>query len=60
MSKYNYQIISDVFSHLKNKFCYATAGTLVRIIADHENVLIVEDQKGYRFSTQKTNLKQIK
>lgn len=53
-------LINDVYSHVKPKVCYGKANTKVKIIGDHDNVVVVIDEKGNKFSTQKKNLKQLK
>jgi len=54
---YNFQVIEDEVSKLKNRRIYAKAGELVKVIADRYPVAICEKQNGERFSTLYTNLK---
>lgn len=49
-----YYIQDDVISY--NFKVYARKGDKVSLISDRDNVVIVEDEKGYRFSTKKTNI----
>lgn len=53
-----YYLIDDVVSY--NYTVYAKKGDIVKVVADHDNVVIIEDSKGYRFTTKKTNLSQDK
>jgi hypothetical protein len=55
---YNFQIIEDEVSNIKNRKIYAKAGELVKVIADHYPVAICEKKNGERFSTLFTNLKE--
>lgn len=47
------KIISDVISTVIRGRVYAKAGDEVNVIADCENVLIVEDKDGGRFPVKK-------
>lgn len=49
-----YKLIDQVNGF--NGHLYGNAGDEVTIIADHVNVMIVEDKKGNRFSVERGNL----
>jgi hypothetical protein len=52
-------IINDVVSY-NRKTIYAKSGEKVKIIADFDNVAIVENSKSVRFPTLFSNLSKIK
>jgi hypothetical protein len=54
----NYYLIEDVVSY--NFKVYAKKGDIVKLVSDRDNVVIIEDSKGYRFTTKKTNLSEDK
>jgi hypothetical protein len=49
-----YYLKEDVISY--NYSVYARKGDQVTMVSDRDNVIIAEDEKGYRFSVKKTNL----
>lgn len=56
---YTHTLIQDVKSHSKGNI-YAKAGTKVRIISTHGEILILESEKGITFPTNQNNVKEIK
>lgn len=54
-----YKVTRDIYSNFK-KLLYAKEGTRVKLIADRGNVLIVEDEKGFRFPLLSEEIVKIK
>lgn len=53
-----YKVKCDIYSNFK-KLLYAKAGTRVKLISDCGNVLIVEDEKGFRFPVESKDVTKI-
>jgi hypothetical protein len=43
----------DVFSHLRSSIQYGKKGEIVKVIKEHQNLFIVENSKGLRYSITK-------
>ena len=43
----------DVFSHLRSSIQYGKKGEIVKVIKEHQNLFIVENLKGLRYSITK-------
>jgi len=56
---YSHTLIQDVKSHSKGNI-YAKAGEKCNVISEHGEVWIMESEKVVKFSTNKSNLKEIK
>lgn len=48
--------VASVFRKDSQKNVYARAGDIVTEVAEHGDMLIVENQKGFRFPIKSTNL----